>query len=49
LAKQAGKVLTDQITAIDKARLGARINFQNSSELLEAVEKALHKVLDFKN
>ncbi|CAG8845527.1 21783_t:CDS:2, partial [Gigaspora margarita] len=44
-----GKILTDQITAIDKERLGDRIEVKNSSELLDLAEKALHKVLGFKN
>ena len=49
LDKKEGKILTDQITAIDKERLGDRIKVKNSWELLDLAEKALHKVLDFKN
>jgi mRNA interferase MazF len=49
LGNKEGKILTDQITAIDKERLGDRIKVKNSLELLYLAEKALHKVLDFKN
>ncbi|CAG8782647.1 6447_t:CDS:1, partial [Racocetra persica] len=48
LDHKQGKILTDQITAIDKERLGGKIKISDSSELLDLVEKALHKILDFK-
>jgi mRNA interferase MazF len=45
---QKGKVLTDQITTIDKKRVGKKLATVNE-KIMEKIEKALHLTLDLKS